>query len=659
VTSTDASDVRRAPGDHPIDGAGSHGGDLVWLTVLTAVLVAVFAWPGLVRGWTFGVGPDETVYLWWTRLGVAEGISLVGGRPGVPALIAAVAGALGAPLVPALAGLQQALGVSIGLASVVLVHGRAHGGRPGWALVGLMAGVFAVHLAGGYVANLAFAATFLAAAAALARRTRRGVIAAALLLGGGGLSHPQFFLAGAAILVAAAAVAWVLEPEHGWRSDAGRVLVALAGAGLVVGVGLLSMLLGPARVSVDTSKDGFLRRVGLDDALTRNYLFRFRESARRFAPWVTLPLAAIGTLQVHGFTRRFLIAWAAFTLVGVPVGIATGWFPPERVMTFGFALPILAAQGVTWVWERTEPRRWLTVASTLLVVALVSLPALNTQRSQQPFMSREDLAAATLAGRIAETLPPDTPLVFVVDDPDRFVTFNATNVANIARAAVPAERADDVYIFVGALDDLLEGRPTERGEEEFDALSRITLADIPEGERALFVAPEWNLAPSPFVDDRLVSWQVATGTSTGADPAGGAEVRSSVPDPRPLPASEGELAPSSPVAIALSGLAMLGFLWIVGAGWARWTFDGRVAAVASAPAFGVAALTVAALTLERLGVPLDGWWGPALASALAGLGGYALRVVQGKAVHDPTSQVDEAPDHEHEHGGRHDPVPDP
>ena len=657
MTSTDSSDVRRAPESRPIVGGRPRGGDLVWLAALTAVLVAVFAWPGLVRGWTFGAGPDETVYLWWTRVGAAEGISLVGARPGVPALIATVAGALGVPLVPALAGLQQALGVSIGLASVALVHGRAHGGRPGWALAGLMAGVFAVHLAGGYVANLAFAATFLAAAAALARRTRRGVIAAALLLGGGGLSHPQFFLAGAAILLAAAAVAWVLEPEHGWRSDAGRVLVALAGGGLVVGAGLLSMLLGPARLSVDTSKDGFLRRAGLDDALTRNYLFRFRESARRFAPWVTLPLAAVGTLQVHGFTRRFLIAWAAFTLIGVPVGIATGWFPPERVMTFGFALPILAAQGVTWVWERTEPRRRLTVASTVLLVGLFLLPALSAQHSQQPYMSREDLAAATLVGRIAETLPPDTPLVFVVDDPDRFVTFNATNVANIARAAVPADRADDVYVFVGALDDLLEGRPTERGEEEFDALSRITLADIPDGERALFVAPEWNLAPSPLVDDRLVTWQTATGA--GADPAGGAEVRSSVPDPRPLPAGEDELASSSPVAIALSGLAVLVFLWIVGAGWAGWTFDDRVAAAASAPAFGVAALTVTALTLERLGVPLGGWWGPALASALAGLGGYALRLVQGTAVHDPTSKVDEAPNDEHEHGGRHDPVPDP
>ena len=83
-------------------------------------------------------------------------------------------------------------------------------------------------------------------------------------------------------------------------SDAGRVLVALGGGGLVVGAGLLSMLLGPARLSVDTSKDGFLRRAGLDDALTRNYLHRFRERCAGSRPWVALPLAASGPCRCTG-----------------------------------------------------------------------------------------------------------------------------------------------------------------------------------------------------------------------------------------------------------------------------------------------------------------------------------------------------------------------
>ncbi|MEX1264569.1 MAG: hypothetical protein WEE66_11685 [Actinomycetota bacterium] len=616
------------------------------------MLAVVFAWPGLANTWRFAPGPDATVYLWWTRLGVAEGISRVGARPGVPALIAVIAGTLRSGLIPAVAGLQQALGVSMGLGAVALVHRRTHGHRLGWGLAGLMGGIFAVHLAAGYVSNLVFAVTFLVAAAALARRSRRGVMAAAFLLGGGGLSHPQFFLAGAAILVAAAAVSWMLEPEHGWRSDAGRVLAALGGGGLVVGAGLLSVLAGPASLSVDTSRDSFLRRVGLDDLLVENYQLRFREGLRRFAPWVTLPLAAIGTLQVHSFTRRFLAAWVTFTVIGVPVGFATGWFPPERVLAFGFSLPILAALAITWMWERTHPHHWLSVAVTAALLLLLAVPALNAQRHQTPFISAEDLVAVTLVGRIADTLAPDTPLVFVVDDIDRTATFLATNVGNIARAAVPAERADDVYVFVGTLDDLLAGRPTQRGELEYDALSRITLSDLPEGERAIFVAPEWNKKPSSLADDRLVAWGDAQ------DPSSETQVFASVPDPRPLPAGDDELRSASPIAIAIAALAVLALLWLTGSGWAWWTFGDRVAAAAAAPAFGVAAITIAGLVVERLGVGLDGWGGPAFASALAIAGGHIVRVMQGKPFDDAAPQVDEAPDHEHQQSGGHDPVPD-
>ena len=212
------------------------------------------------------------------------------------------------------------------------------------------------------------------------------------------------------------------------------------------------------------------------------------------------------------------------------------------------------------------------------------------------------------------------------------VTFLATNVANIARAAVPPERADDVHVFVGTLDDLFAGRPTERGHPEYDALSRHTFDDLPSGSRALFVAPEWNLDESAVTDPRLEIWG---GIAAGSD--GLTTVRSSVPDPRRLPASSDELVPARPWTIALSALAALAFLWLVGSGWAWWTFDERVAASAAAPAFGVATITIFALGLERLGVPLDVWWGPALASALAAVAGHIVRVVKGESLHDPPS----------------------
>jgi hypothetical protein len=608
-------------------------------------LLLFFLWPTFVHGSSFGVGPDEPVYLWWARVGASQGISLVGSRPGTPALISAVAGTLHLSLVPALAGLQYAMGIAIGPAAVALVHGRARGGRAGWLAVGLLAGMFGVHLAGGYVANLAFALAFVAAAAALARRSRRGVLAAILLLGGGGLSHPQFFLVGAGILLIAALAAWILEPEHGWRSDAGRVVEALVGGGAIVGAGLLWSQVGPASLSVDTSKDGFLRRVGLREALHQSYVFRLQENVRRYAPWVTLPLAAVGVLQVRGFTRRFLLAWLACTIVGVPIGIATGWFPPERVMTFGFALPILAGLGLTWIWERTEPRRIATVAVTAVLLVLVAVPTINAQREQQPFMSPEDLAAGAEAGRIAATLPPGTPLVFVVDDLDTSATFLASHVANIARATVPPERADDVYVFVGRVPDYFAGRPTVKGTTEYDTLSRTSLEDLPDGPRALFVVREYDRDPAAFEDPHLVEW-----TSS---------VWSDVEDPRTLAPLPGELGGSGPWPIGLSTIAILVVLCVIGSGWARWAFEDPLAAAATATAFGVAALTVTALILERLGVPLTGSWGPTIASALACLLGYGIRSLQGKAMDDPSPEVDQGPDHEAQHERGHDPVTEP
>ncbi|HEY6566865.1 MAG TPA: hypothetical protein VI341_05025, partial [Actinomycetota bacterium] len=508
-----------------------------------------------------------------------------------------------------------------------LVRGRVAGGRPGWLLAGLFAGMFGVHLAAGYVANIAFAAAFVAAAAALAQRDRRGTVAAALLLGGGGLSHPQFFLAGAAILAAAGVLAWILEPEYGWRSDAGRVLAAIGGGGGVMLAGLASMQIGPPRLSVDTSRDGFLRRVGLDGPLRDTYLVRFKENVRRYAPWVTLPLATVGLLQVRGFARRFLLTWLTFTVLAVPIALITRWFPPERVLTFGFALPILAAAGITWIWERTEPRRWLTIGATVVLVGLMAWPTAIAQNEQTPFMSPEDIQAGTEAGRIAATLPPGTPLVFAVDDLDTSASFLATHVANIARATVPADRAQDVFVFVGTIEDYFAERPTVKGSPEYDELSRRSFDELPDGPRALFVVPEYDRDPAAFEDPNLVRWTD--------------HVWSDVPDPRDLAPLPGELVDSNPFAIAGSLILVMGLLWVVGMGWASWATHDRVAAAAVAPAFGLATLTIAALVLERLGVPLTGSWGPTLASVLAGLSGYGVGFLQREVAADASAQVDQ------------------
>jgi hypothetical protein len=612
------------------------------------VLLVVFLRPTFRHEWRVGMGPDVAVYLWWARLGAARGISLVGDRPGIVALIPTVAGTLHLPLVAAVAGLQYVMAVLVGVGATAVVRGRARGGRWAWALAGLLAGLFAVHLAGGYVANLAFTVPFLAAGCALASRSRRGTEVAALLLGGAGLMHPQFFLVGAAILAVVAAWSWLRESDQGWSSDGGRVTVALAGGGALVGLGVLAMQVGPAKLDADTSKDAFLRRTGLADQLRGVYLKRFQANVGRYLPWLTLPLAAIGVSRTRrGFTRRFLTAWAVITMVGVPLGILTRLFPPDRIMTFAFALPILAALGVTWVWDTIARRAspWLAWPVSLVLIAFMVGAAITAWGGQQTFLSPDNIGDATAAGRIAATVPEGTPLVFIVNGEEEKAAFVATLAANLLRAALPPERADDVYVYVGDAAHYFAGEPTPGDSEEFDMLSRRSLEALPERRRAVFVVRELDRDPDDRADPHLVVWSDA--------------VAADVANPRPLVEAPGELRASSPHGIAVATVLAGLLLWAVGFGWARWALGERVAAVATAPGFGVAVLGIAGLTLERLGLPLTGSWGPTLVSVVGGGLGYLLLIFQGQAQAETTTQIDEGPDQQDAHGGHDDPVPEP
>ena len=64
------------------------------------------------------------------------------------------------------AGFEAAFGAAIGAGAAMLVRaagamtGERRGIRAAWVLAGLLAGLFTVHLAAGYLANLAFAAPF-------------------------------------------------------------------------------------------------------------------------------------------------------------------------------------------------------------------------------------------------------------------------------------------------------------------------------------------------------------------------------------------------------------------------------------------------------------------------------------------------------------------
>ena len=604
-----------APIDHATRARARHvrtAIDLLLLAMLGAALLRVFALPTLRHGYPFPVGPDMPVYLWWTRVVAYGGPALANERPGAPALIGTIAGVLDRGLIAGLGGIQYALGPAIGLAAVALARGRGRTmPRGGWLAAGVLCGVWATFLGGGYVSNLVFVAAFLGAATALARGTRRGAVAAALLLAGGGLTHPGFFAVGALVLTCAGAWAAFHEGRFRWDSDAGRVATALlGGAGLAL-VGLWSATLGGTRIGGETSTDAFLRHTGQLRALRHAYLDRFLENWRRYSPFMTVALATAGAFRAHGFARRFLLSWAAVSTLGVAAGAATGWFPPDRILMFAFCLPLLAAFGLVALGERLG-RWWLAWPVGIVLTALIVAPAMRDWRDQQSYTSPEEIAHLTLAGRIATARSePGTPLVFVTDSPDTDeALFRLVYSANVARAAVTPDRANDVYVFLGTPEDLAAGHPSTNGDTRYDRASAASLARIPPGEHLTFVISEQIRDPAQLDAPGLSRWDTW--------------VASSEADPSPLPPGDDELAPVAPRKILEATWRTFLLLVVLGLGWSWWALGDVVSGVAAAPSFAAPLLALVAYLLERLGMPLGTLGTSTLACALAGGLGYAL-----------------------------------
>jgi hypothetical protein len=599
--------------------SGTERGDAGWALALAVAIIGWFLGLFVLHGLRFPVGPDAPVYLWWTRLSGSEGLSAVGHRPGVPALTLVLEGTLHVSVVSALAALECAVPVALGLSAAALVR-SSDGGRPAWALAGAFAGTFAVHVAAGYVSTLVFAALFVGGAVLLCGPGRRATVGAGALLAAGGLAHPIFFLLGLGILAVSAALAWRSDA----RAEARRVGAVGLGAGAVVGVGLLSLLVGPGILSVDTSRDGFLRRAGLGDVLASAYRSRFVHRWTRYVEWASVPLAVLGLRSAGGFAGRFLRAWGLVTVLGVAVAFASGLAPADRFITFGFVVPILAALGLVEVWRWLSRRRAVAfVATGALTVAMLAGSLIAWGR-EDPFLSTDEVRAVDAAARYAAGARPGGALVFFVNEASPTVTFLATRAANVIRAGMPPDRIRDVVIKVPPL-------PPFVGRER-DVLARVTDEDVIAATRAHpGRTVTFFLAPFDRIDRPAGQAPVARGVFV---------LPSAV---KPGPASE-PLEPSSPGRIAVATFAVLALLTTGGYGWARaMALDGWTSATL-APAFGTAALILGGIALERLGLPLTGSVGPTVVSALAGGGGYLAWLFGERRLRpEPPPEVEEQP----------------
>ncbi|HEY1126384.1 MAG TPA: hypothetical protein VGF83_01360, partial [Actinomycetota bacterium] len=104
------------------------------------------------------------------------------------------------------------------------------------------------------------------------------------------------------------------------------------------------------------------------------------------------------------------------------------------------------------------------------------------------------------------------------------------------------------------------------------------------------------------------------------------------------------LEPSSPERILLAAFAVLALLLAAGSGWAGVFARDAVARLALAPMCGMAVLVLAGITLERLGMPLTGWVGPTVVSAVGGGCGYLVRfLLERRAGPKPSNEVQDEP----------------
>ncbi len=594
----------------------------VWLVGVALILAAFFLAPSVIRGYHFAMGADAPVYTWWARLAGHDGLSAVGSRPGVPALALVVGGTLNLSTTEAVAAAGVVLPVAVGLAAAGLVACATWSNRAA-VVAGLFAGWYSANLANGYLASLAAAALFVAALAAVVRRRP---VAGAILVGGAALCHLAFAALGAGVLLTA--VGWdAWSGRRARRSPVpgphGRAaLRALAGGAGIAGVGFLTLFAwgaGPIP-GADTSKDAFLRRAGLTARLHALYRSRFAGNWVRYLLPLYVPLAAVGAVARWNdddedsprFALTTLLAWSALTALGVVAALITGLLPAERFLSFAFAVPVLAALGVAWLWAAGSRRTWRRVVAGAAVAAVAAGSVLAWRHAAQ-FFRDDDMAAAAGAAGVVAALPPGTPVVFVVDEGGH-AGLDVPRWANELRSAVPPDRIRDVHLFVGTVGDYLAGRAARTGDVLRDRLSERYLADL---RRALAGS---NVRPVAIVLRPMNQPGFAAARAIGR--AAGPRVVV-VRGPTRTAAAAAPLAPAPVWRIAVAALESLALIGFVGFGWTRALVTRGGGALGLCLATGIAMLSLAGIAVDRLGVRLSGP-APLLVSVAVGAGGYAL-----------------------------------
>jgi hypothetical protein len=563
-------------------GGSDQRRDLLWATVLAGGFTAFWLVPYIAKRLTMPIGPDVPVYLWWARLAEAQGIGAPGHRPGATVVLVTLSHALHVPVLPLIGGMLVAAGVSVAVVGGLLL--RAIGSeRRAWILAVVLVGLYARFLIWTFVANLLFSLFFLTAVVVLVEKGRSGRWQAAVLLAAAGLAHPYFYLFGAVILVLAA-VGERLRDRTATSDASASAIEAVVLGGAVAGVGVASTFLGP-QLSLPLAPDAIMRESGLRSLLLESYRVQTRallqiQGASLLLQWV----AAIGA-RLRGFFGRFLGSWAAATLVVFPFTLIVPVFAGQRLVFFGFFLPLLAAVGLAKAVSRFTPRTGLLLM--LLFAGVVAFETGSWWWQATPFFTDQQLRQTSLAGRIVAATPLETPSVVVVYERDSGFVLPA-KALNAMRTSVPPDRIPDVFAYFGSVDDVVAARPGETSGP-LRTLQETAIAEISATDREPLILVLTAFNDDPTARERLEP--VAPGVYAS----------------RALPARTvpGQPQPSTAGALAGSAILVEVVLLVAGIGWARAFGLVGVMAWGAAPAFALAGVTLIGMTLYTVGFPIN------------------------------------------------------
>jgi MFS family permease len=529
--------------------------------------------------------------------------------------------------------------------------------RPAWqaavvaVIVGLSPTVVRLMSPETYTDNLFSAALILAAMVPLVSYLREGpgggMLGAVLLLAAAGLAHPSILGIFLAVMVVAA-VLYLPESWRSWRAGDGPASTPTARLVMVAagGAGLTAAALG-----------GLLRAAPDSPKLTRGELTKkLRQDLPLYLLPVTLPLGAMGVLSLAGRLRRFgrrraaadrsrergragdpdrfaarfaltlFVAWAGVVAVGVMAFYLGVNSPAHRFLAFFIPLPILVALGLLWARERAGTAIGRRAGAAVLVVGTIGLALLGfrdyyvvlpNERGVEWLETPKVQDAASAASYLdAVGVPGGDPVVFLVDDLGFNPLSYVPEMAYILRSALPPERIENAYFYVGDPERYLAGEPTYRtspptynvnANRFWPTIRRL----LPRQPVALLIS-SYNPAYGEFVTDHPEAI-VAPNVAVLHGPAPDQPI-----EPPPIPTGL-----RGPIPNAVFDVGTLVLLVLVGTGWVIALGPSGVRpfeVLALAPAFGIGSLILVGVLVDTAGFRLGGAGGVVTVAAAAGVG---------------------------------------